>query len=180
MRRHGGPRVVLVGLMGAGKTAVGRVLASRLGVPLLDNDALLETSEGASRGALLASVGETAFAQAEVDVALKIIRTSTPFVGGLPAGVVLDPRVREALLEDGHPVCAWLRARLETLVDRLRVSDVDRPRLEGPLEAAIARLAPAREAAFREVAELVVDVEGRSPQALAAHLALALGWTQGA
>lgn len=173
--RGGGPRVLLLGLMGSGKSRVGEALAARLGVPLLDNDVRLAVQEGHSKLALFEAVGAVAFAEAEVEVALEIIQTPSPFVGGLPSGVLLDPRVRAALKQEGQPFCVWLRARLETLAARLAVGILDRPRLDGDLGAALSRLAPPREAAFEAVADLTLDVEGRTPAELAEAIEKALG-----
>ncbi|HTJ65721.1 MAG TPA: shikimate kinase [Alphaproteobacteria bacterium] len=145
--------VVLVGLMGAGKTRVGRRLAERLGLPFLDTDVEIERETGKSIADLFTQIGEPAFRDGErrmiarlIDGPVRIIAT-----GG---GAFIDPRTRTAIRERGLSV--WLRADLDTLVARTARSH-KRPLLEGVDRAAkLQELMTARYPIYAE-AQLTVD-----------------------
>lgn len=137
-------RVVLVGLMGAGKTTVGRRLAERLGWTYVDNDAALP----APPGDVAAEQGLDALHAAEA-AALRRALAATDAVVAAPASAVLDGGLRALL---GAERVVWLRARPETLA--ARVAGTPRPVVGGAGE---------REAGFGAVADVVVDVDARTP-----------------
>jgi shikimate kinase len=162
-------RVLLVGMMGAGKTTVGRSLSSLLGWPYFDNDELLARAVGKSTRAVQREQGERALRRAEsaaLDVALS---AAGPLVAGVAAGVVMSPLDRDRLREGGFVV--WLRARLSTLARR--VEGTDRPWLGDDPAAALARLAAGRAALYESVADLIVDVDELPADAVAERIAAA-------
>lgn len=165
-------RVLLLGLMGAGKTTVGRVLAAQLGWPYADNDDLVVEAAGASKETLLERAGVVALREAE-SAALHLAATHPgPLVAGVAAGAVLDP-ANVALLA-GVDLVVWLRAAHPVLAARVDADPADRPWLSGDTLAAVQRLAAAREPRFAEVADLVVDVDRLSPEQAADLIAAAV------
>jgi shikimate kinase len=109
--------VVLVGMMGAGKTAVGRALAARLGVPLLDSDAEIERAANATIAEIFARDGEPFFRARESEVIERLLAGS-PCVLSTGGGAFLAERNRTAISAQG--VSVWLCAELDLLWDRVR------------------------------------------------------------
>lgn len=120
--------VVLVGMMGSGKTAVGRVLAARLGVPFLDSDAAIEEAAHASIAEIFARDGEPFFRDREAEVLARLL-SGPPAVVSTGGGAFLAERNRRAIAEKG--VALWLDAELDTLWERVRHKD-SRPLLRTP------------------------------------------------
>ena len=160
-------RVLLVGMMGAGKTTVGRQLHCLLGWPYFDNDVLLKRAVGKDTRAVQREDGEAALRRAEsaaLDVALT---EGGPLIAGVAAGVVLDPLDAQRLRAGGYVV--WLRADLTTLARR--VAGTDRPWLgDDPLES-LQKLNAGRDGLYESVASLVVDVDELPPELIAARIA---------
>lgn len=153
--------ILLVGMMGAGKSAVGRAISESTGWPYVDNDALVEQATGSTSPEILAAGGEEALRAAESDALQRALALQPPAVAGLAGGVVLDPvncdRLRAA------PAVVWLRARLDTLTRRVG-SGAGRPWLQPHPATAIARLAAAREPSYAQVADAIVDVDDLTPE----------------
>lgn len=150
--------IILIGLMGAGKSAVGRLLAARLGRPFVDTDALIEEQAGCSIPSIFAAEGEEGFRQREADV-IASLRERDGLVVATGGGAVLGPENRAALREGG--VVVWLEAAPEVLVERAKAQGVARrPLLAGtdPLER-LRRLAAERSGAYRETAHLRVRTD---------------------
>ena len=157
-------RVVLIGMMGSGKTTVGRLLAERLGWPYLDNDGLLETATGrTARG--LAAEGTAALLTAEMDALRTALAAPPPAVIAAAAGTVLDPGL-PALLRDATVV--WLRAKPPTLVARAAGSD--RPHLERDPSRWLHAADATRADAYATVADVVLWSDEPSPDAIAREI----------
>ena len=155
--------LVLVGLMGAGKSTVGALCATRLGRPFVDTDDLVEVLAGRTVAELFAT-GERAFREAERQAVADASASPTPLVIACGGGAVLDADNRTALRTHGFVV--WLRADPSVLADRVRDDGVDRPLLaDGPLPTLV-RLAETRDAAYRAVADTEVSTEDRTPDAV--------------
>ncbi len=120
--------VVLVGMMGSGKTAVGRVLAARLGVPFLDSDAAIEEAAHATIAEIFARDGEPFFRDREAEVLARLL-SGPPAVVSTGGGAFMAERNRRAIAEKG--VALWLDASLDTLWERVRHKDT-RPLLRTP------------------------------------------------
>ncbi len=161
-RRH----LVLVGLMGAGKTTVGALCAATLDRPFVDTDDLVEARTGRSVAALFAE-GEASFRAAERDAVADVCASSTPLVIACGGGAVLDPASRTCLRATGFVV--WLRAAPSVLAGRVQRDGVDRPLLvrEGTLPT-LTRLAATRAAAYEAAADVTVTTEDRTPDEVAA------------
>jgi shikimate kinase len=147
---------VLVGMMGAGKSAVGRRLARRLGRPLLDSDRQVEEMTGRTVPEIWRADGEAAFRRLESQVLADALASTTPTVIAAAGGVVLDEANRR-LLTAHHPV-VWLRAPVDVLVARVKRGD-GRPLLADDPAATMRRLEAERRPFYEEVADLVVDVD---------------------
>jgi shikimate kinase len=111
-----GRSVVLVGLMGCGKSAIGRRLAAKLALPFVDADEEVEKAAGKSIEDLFAEHGEPYFRDGERKVLARLLR-SGPQVLATGGGAFMNPETREAIAEAG--VSVWLRAELPLLVRRV-------------------------------------------------------------
>lgn len=159
-------------MMGAGKSAVGRRLAARLGLAFVDTDAEIERRAGASVREIFEREGEAGFRGRE---RAAIEAVAGPAVVALGGGAIAQPGAAEHLAARGTVV--YLRARPETLL--ARVGDAEaRPLLRGlPPEARRERLRgllAEREAAYA-TASVIVDTDDLEVGAVAARIAGALG-----
>jgi shikimate kinase len=145
--------VILVGLMGAGKTRVGRRLAERLGLPFIDTDIQIEAENGKTIAELFSQIGEPAFRDGERRTIARLMRGPVGVIatGG---GAFMDAQTRANIREQALSV--WLRADLDTLVARTARSN-KRPLLQGVDRAAkLAELMALRYPVYAE-AHLTVD-----------------------
>jgi shikimate kinase len=149
----------LVGMMGAGKTTVGKRLARHLGWDFVDADRELEARLGVGIPTIFALEGEAGFRRREAALIDELTRRER-LVLATGGGVVLDPANRDALASRGTVV--YLRASVGDLWHRLR-RDRLRPLLQTPdPRARIEQLVLEREPLYRQIADLVVDT-GRQP-----------------
>lgn len=151
------PHVVLVGMMGVGKTTVGRKVAAALNRGFVDGDQELEGRSGRSVADWFSADGEIAFRHAEAEVLASLLDRPAPSVIATGGGVVGLDRNRCRLSAD-DTVVVWLSAEPDFLLHRARQKP-GRPLLVGddPL-GVINRLAEQREPWYREVADIVIDV----------------------
>jgi len=159
--------IYLVGLMGAGKTTVGRQLARRLGKTFHDSDQEIEARTGVSVATIFEIEGESGFRAREARVIeeLAALENAVLATGG---GAVLDARNRERLASRGFVV--YLRAQPRDLWQRMR-QDRTRPLLQtaDPL-ARLEELFQARDPLYRELADLIVDTGRQGPGALVSRV----------
>ncbi len=160
-----GDRVMLAGLMASGKTSVGMRLAGRLGWPYVDNDELLRTRTGCSLPEMAAR-GVDLLHEAEWDTFLATLAMPSPWVAGAASSIALHPDARSHV-EETSVVVVWLRASARTLAARVRDTD-SRPLLRPDPYAAFTHMIEQRGPAFLRLADLVVDVDGRDTDAVAA------------
>lgn len=151
-----GPRsVVLVGLMGCGKSAIGRRLASRLGLPFVDADEEIERAAGKSIEDIFSDHGEPYFREGERKVLARLLR-SGPQVLATGGGAFMNEETRAAVSENG--ISVWLRADLHLLVRRVGKRG-NRPLLKaGDPETVLRNLMATR---YPVYAEADITVESR-------------------
>jgi shikimate kinase len=155
-----GVPVVLVGMMGAGKTTVGRALAERLGWEFADTDELVEAWRHKTVRRIFEEDGEDAFRAAETGVLDAALSTSAPGVIGAGGGIVTREANRQ-ILRSGRAHVIWLRAGVTELMARLE-GDTGRPLLDGDPEGRLSALLEQRAGWYAEVADDVVDVDERT------------------
>ena len=155
-----GTRILLLGMMGAGKTSVGRELSARTGWPYRDNDSLVAEIAGVDTAALLARDGVEALRDAESAALRRAVDDPGPLVAGVAGGVVERPDDVD-LLRRTDALVVYLHTPIDLLVERVGDGG-GRPFLQPDPEAALRRLYTGREPLYREVADLVVDTRGGS------------------
>lgn len=152
-------RVVLLGMMGSGKTTLGRMLSSRTGWPYHDNDVLLAEATGRTAREL-ANRSVEALREAEAAALRRGLQLPPPVIVGAAAGVVTDPSLRALLVHAG--IVIWLRAPAGVLASRAALG-AHRPWMEADAAAWIAATAAEREPLYGEVADLEVDTAAQAP-----------------
>ena len=153
-RRHSNSNIYLVGLMGSGKTTIGRILAKRLDLAFMDTDREVEERTGVSIPTIFEIEGEDGFRKRESQVVEDCARMSN-WVVATGGGVVLRPENRDNLTQSGFVV--YLNVPAQILWERTR-SDKNRPllKVEDPLRK-LQQLSAQRDPLYREVADLVID-----------------------
>jgi shikimate kinase len=151
--RLGGRSVVLVGLMGAGKSTVGRRLAARLSMPFKDADAEIEAAAGMSVADIFATHGEPYFREGERRVLARLLQEG-PIVLATGGGAFMHPETRARIAEAG--VSIWLKADLDVLMRRVRKRS-NRPLLKNAdPEASMRRLMTMRQPVYA-LADITVE-----------------------
>lgn len=149
--------IVLIGMMGVGKTSVGRKLAQLLSLPFADADEAIEEAAQMSVSEIFAKFGESYFRDGERRVIARLV-TEPPRVIATGGGAFVQDDTRELVLEHGIPI--WLDAEVATLVDRVRRKDT-RPLLRGGDAAEIlARLKAEREPYYAQAPIKVMSEPG--------------------
>src|SRR6187551_1503115 len=136
VRALGGRSIVLVGMMGAGKSSIGRRLASRLGIPFIDADMEIESAAGMTIPEIFERHGEPYFRAGEARVIARLL-DSGPQVLATGGGAIMDARTRELIAAKG--ISVWLKADVEVLIRRTK------RRGERPLVDQLKILLPQRE-----------------------------------
>ncbi|MCU1594099.1 MAG: putative shikimate-kinase [Frankiales bacterium] len=165
-------KVLLLGMMGCGKSTVGAALSSRVGWPYLDNDVLLERTAGARAPEILAAQGDQALREAESRVLTVMLALPGPVIAGLPASVVLLDDDRARIVGAGAHV-VWLRTSPAVLARRVG-SGAGRPRLGNDPLTALRALGAERNTYFEEVADQVIDTDALPAGAIAKAIVGAL------
>ena len=152
--------LVLVGLMGAGKTTVGKRCAELLGRDFVDTDELVVSLAGVPFSELWALEGEPGFRARERVAVADAAASPTPLVIACGGGAVLDPANRAVLRRTGFVV--WLEAPPAVLVSRL-AGDDSRPLLVGgDRSATLTRLGDLRAPAYEAAADVTIATDGRT------------------
>lgn len=167
--------IVLVGLMGAGKTRIGTSLAKALDLSFTDSDTEIERAAGCSIADYFDRFGEAAFRDGEARVIRRLI-DGTPRIIATGGGAVLNPETRAILKNES--IAIWLQADIGTLVERTAKSN-RRPLLKsGDPHEILTRLSEARAPLYDEASTIKVKSHSGSPThtvrralaAIAAHL----------
>jgi shikimate kinase len=158
-----GPHVLLIGMMGTGKTSMGRRLADRLAAPFVDSDVELVKQAGMTVTEYFAQFGEPAFRELESTVIAEICARTNRHVIAFGGGAVMSPTNREVIRTAGTVV--WLRATPETIIHR--VGDArTRPLLREDPEGLVRKYDAVRRPIYAETAHVTVDVDGQTPRAV--------------
>ena len=165
--------VILCGMMGAGKTTIGVKVAEVTDLRWYDTDELIVDKHGKISD-IFEYYGEPYFRKIETDI-VKELAAQDKLVISTGGGLVLKKENNEVLQKNGKIV--FLRASLDTLAKRLKV-DGTRPLLENSTEGIrdrLARLMKERTSVYEHVADYIVDVDGKTPEQIAAEIVEMLG-----
>jgi shikimate kinase len=141
VRALGARSIVLVGMMGAGKSSVGRRLATRLAIPFVDADTEIEAAAGMTIPEIFGTHGEAYFRAGEARVIARLLAQG-PQVLATGGGSVMDPNTRALIRDKG--VSIWLKADVDVLIRRTK------RRNDRPLVEKIKELLPQREPVYAE------------------------------
>jgi shikimate kinase len=147
VRALGGRSIVLVGMMGAGKSSIGRRLASRLGIPFIDADAEIESAAGMTIAEIFEKHGEPYFRAGEARVIARLLDNG-PQVLATGGGSVMDPQTRALIGQKG--ISIWLKADIDVLLKRTK------RRNDRPLVEKIKDLLPVREPIYAQ-ADIIIQ-----------------------
>ncbi|HVH79155.1 MAG TPA: shikimate kinase [Stellaceae bacterium] len=162
--------IVLVGLMGAGKTKIGRRLAARLNLPFFDSDEAIETAAGETIEEIFANRGEAIFRDGERRVIARLL-AGPVHVLATGGGAFMDPATRRVIA--GRGVSIWLRAGLDVLFARVSRRS-NRPLLKTPdPRGVLAELIERRHPIYAE-ADITIDSGDGPPDATATRAIAAL------
>jgi len=165
--------LVFVGLMGAGKTSIGRKLAQKLDLPFADADTAIEEAAGMTIPEIFARDGEAYFRDGERRVIGRLLREG-PQVLATGGGAFMNPETRAAILE-GH-VSIWLKAELDTLMSRVRRRG-NRPLLKtDDPEATMRRLMDERYPVYAKADITVLSRESTHDEVAEAAIAATLAY----
>lgn len=139
--------IVLVGLMGAGKSTVGRRLAKRLGIPFVDSDVAIEEAAGSSTSELFERYGEHDFRDGERRLVARLV-DGTVRVIATGGGAFIDPRTRKLLNE--RAITVWLDAPVEILAERTGRRNTRPLLMKGNRAKTLARLSEERQPMYEE------------------------------
>ena len=152
--------IVLVGMMGTGKSTIARLLAQTLSVAVWDTDQIVEKEAGKSVSEIFASQSEERFRELEAEV-LKRVNHKMRIVLSTGGGIVLSGENRDYLKQLGFVV--WLRAQPQTIAFRVK-GDQTRPLLgDEPTDERVKNLCETRAPFYQETARMVIDVDGKTP-----------------
>lgn len=147
VRALGGRSIVLIGMMGAGKSSIGRRLAGRLGIPFIDADTEIESAAGMTIPEIFEKHGEPYFRAGEARVIARLLDNG-PQVLATGGGSVMDPQTRALIGQKG--ISVWLKADIDVLLKRTK------RRNDRPLVEKIKDLLPVREPIYAQ-ADIIIQ-----------------------
>lgn len=146
--------IVMIGMMGAGKSSIGKRLAARLGIPFADADAAIEEAAGMSIADIFVAHGEPSFRSGETRVIARLLENG-PQVLSTGGGAFVNPETRARIQEKG--ISVWLKADMEVLLRRVKRRD-NRPLLKtDDPEMTLTNLLAAREPYYNQANLTVVS-----------------------
>lgn len=146
--------IVLIGMMGVGKSTVGRRIARELHRPFLDSDDAVVARTGRPVTEIFATDGEATFREIEASVMDELLSDATPSVIAAAGGSILSPATRSKL--DATGIVIWMRAPVDVLVGRTS-RGTHRPALATDPLGTLTRMESDREDLYAEVADITVD-----------------------
>lgn len=151
------PVIVVIGMMGSGKTTVAREVAHQLGIEAIDSDELIADRAGMSAAEQIRA-DEPLFRKYEAEVILTRLASIEPAVFSLGGGAPATPTVLERL-KVHHPV-VWLRVPVGELVRRIENHENDRPLLDGNMHERLTTLLSERTPIYEAAASVIIDAVG--------------------
>jgi shikimate kinase len=146
--------IVLVGMMGAGKSSIGRRLAQRLGLSFVDADAEIEAAAGMTIAEIFARDGESYFRSGEARVIARLLDQG-PQVLATGGGAFMNGETRASISQKG--ISVWLKADFEVLMRRVKRRSADRPMLQGDPAERVRHLMDERYPVYAEADTLVMS-----------------------
>jgi len=168
--RLGNRSIVFVGLMGAGKTAIGRKVTTMLSLPFIDSDQEIESVSRMTVPELFERYGETEFRALEQRVILRVLENG-PQVLSTGGGAFMNAQTREAIA--GHGVSVWLKAELDLLMERVSKKQ-NRPLLKSPDPRAVLERLMAERYPVYATADVTVPTRDDRKEVIAAEVVNAL------
>ena len=160
----------LIGMMGSGKTAVGALVADRIGLPFVDIDSQIETDNDRSVTSIWMMAGEAAFRDLETEQIGRVVTAGLDCVVATGGGAVL--REENVSVMRGNGLVVWLTAEPDELVVRLGDGGT-RPLLaDGQTDRRVVELLAERHRVYAKAAHYTVDTGGKSPDEVAHEVAL--------
>jgi shikimate kinase len=157
--------VVLIGLMGSGKTTAGRRLAKQIGCVFVDTDDVVCELAGAAVREIFERSGEAKFREYESIALAQILQDKTPRIIAAAGGVVLAEKNRDVIEASGAHV-VWLQAETTALVERAALG-AHRPLLDGDPHATMELISIAREKLYAGLADTRIDTNNQSVKSVA-------------
>lgn len=165
--------MALIGMMAVGKSTTGRAVAERLGARFVDTDEVIEARTGMTLRELWQEGGEASYRPLEREAVRDALAGTAPVVLATPGGVAVDD-VMASYLAAPLVTTVYLRAGLATLVHRVGSAPRHRPLLGSDPEATLGRLLAERSGRYEELADRVIDVDGRTPAGVVAAVLAAV------
>ena len=163
-----GRPIVFIGMMGSGKTTIGRSVAKKLGLKFVDNDAEIARRTGKKAGDVLRD-DEQKFRDLEEQIIEELLSTGDVFVYSLGGGSILRETTRQRLKK--HATVVWLSTDPTLLSRRVAKRLMDRPMLDGDPDERMRTLLADREPLYRDLADKTFDSGNGSREKVAARIA---------
>jgi len=167
----GSRSIVLIGMMGVGKSSIGRRLAGRLGLPFVDADTEIEKAAGMSISEIFARHGEAYFRSGEARVIARLLDAG-PQVLAAGGGAFMNPDTRAGIRSKG--ISVWLRAEFDVLIRRINKRKNDRPLLQTSDPGATLRALLAEREPVYAQADLTIQSQETPHDAIVAEIVTAL------
>lgn len=167
MRHPDKKHIILIGMMGTGKSTIGSFLASRIPFPYVDLDQWIEQQQYLSINQIFEQYGEPRFRSLESQALQYFLRQSQPHLIMTGGGIVLDPKHTQWMKKNG--VVFHLQAEVETLIQRLE-QDQSRPLLQGDAKERIRSIWNQRKSLYESAADYQIKTDFRSAQSIAEEI----------
>ncbi|WP_086479542.1 shikimate kinase AroK [Oceanospirillum sanctuarii] len=156
--------IVLVGPMGAGKSTIGRLLATELSLPFFDSDREIEARSGANIPWIFDVEGEEGFRRRETQTIIELLQEEGPIVLATGGGAIMRPENRTAISQSSTVI--YLHTTIEQQLQRTS-KDKNRPLLQNDNpKAVLENLFELRDPLYREAADLIVKTDRQSPKSV--------------
>lgn len=161
---HYNHNIVLVGPMGAGKSTIGRLLATELGLPFFDSDREIEARSGANIPWIFDVEGEDGFRRRETQTIIELLQEEGPLVLATGGGAIMREENRKAISQGSTVI--YLHTTIEQQLQRTS-KDKNRPLLQNDNpKAVLESLFAVRDPLYRETADLIVKTDRQSPKSV--------------